>query len=224
MTCRKCRNQFCWICSADYREIYRLGNTAHAPTCQYHTGNIPDPHAMPLDRLQLPNAHGVREQARVQALLQAQFGRPQMVMPGPVFHQPLPAPFGQMPPGPQLPGVYQDPLVNQWLAGVPGPPPGQQAMQRRQPPHFDARVRMNRMNRLQQAQQAEQAMHRQQEQQRDQLEQQINAQRQAAAQLRRDQLQQAREAQETQARRTQFQRNREARDEAIARINGQRWG
>lgn len=45
MTCTRCRRQFCWLCMADYRDIHREGNTAHAPHCQYNSGRIPDPHA-----------------------------------------------------------------------------------------------------------------------------------------------------------------------------------
>lgn len=41
---QKCRRQFCWLCDADYKDINRDGNTAHAETCRYHSGNIPDPH------------------------------------------------------------------------------------------------------------------------------------------------------------------------------------
>jgi hypothetical protein len=36
--------QFCWLCGADYVNINRIGNTAHAEDCRYHTGNIRDPH------------------------------------------------------------------------------------------------------------------------------------------------------------------------------------
>jgi hypothetical protein len=36
--------QFCWLCGADYVNINRDGNTAHAKDCRYHTANILDPH------------------------------------------------------------------------------------------------------------------------------------------------------------------------------------
>lgn len=43
MTCRKevggCGAEFCWLCMADYQGpqgIRKVGNTAHAPSCQYH--------------------------------------------------------------------------------------------------------------------------------------------------------------------------------------------
>lgn len=47
MTCTRCRRQFCWLCQADYVDIRRDGNAAHGPNCQYHAGNIIDPHAPP---------------------------------------------------------------------------------------------------------------------------------------------------------------------------------
>jgi hypothetical protein len=41
MTCRKCNTEFCWLCKANYKDIWRLGNTAHKPTCRYYTTNLP---------------------------------------------------------------------------------------------------------------------------------------------------------------------------------------
>ncbi|KAK5169708.1 uncharacterized protein LTR77_005686 [Saxophila tyrrhenica] len=40
MTCRKCRHQFCWLCLCSHAEIKRIGNTAHAKDCKFHSDNI----------------------------------------------------------------------------------------------------------------------------------------------------------------------------------------
>ncbi|OAK95400.1 hypothetical protein IQ06DRAFT_309748 [Phaeosphaeriaceae sp. SRC1lsM3a] len=39
MTCRLCRTEFCYLCSAPYsgsQGIHKVGNTAHKPHCKYH--------------------------------------------------------------------------------------------------------------------------------------------------------------------------------------------
>ncbi len=41
MTCRACRNEFCWVCLADYKTILREGNHRHSEKCRYHFGHIP---------------------------------------------------------------------------------------------------------------------------------------------------------------------------------------
>ena len=40
MTCKKCKFEFCWICLASHKEIKRVGNTAHASTCKFHSHNL----------------------------------------------------------------------------------------------------------------------------------------------------------------------------------------
>ncbi|WPG99371.1 Hypothetical protein R9X50_00218500 [Acrodontium crateriforme] len=40
MTCRRCRHEFCWSCLAAQKEIRRIGNTAHAKECPYHSHNL----------------------------------------------------------------------------------------------------------------------------------------------------------------------------------------
>ena len=40
MTCRKCKHEFCWQCLASQSEIKRMGNTAHALTCKFHSHNL----------------------------------------------------------------------------------------------------------------------------------------------------------------------------------------
>ena len=40
MTCKRCKHQFCWICLADHLEIKRIGNTAHNPSCKFHSTNL----------------------------------------------------------------------------------------------------------------------------------------------------------------------------------------
>jgi hypothetical protein len=135
MTCRKCRNQFCWLCSADYKDIHRQGNTAHATSCQYHSGNIPDPHGVPLGGLGGRGLGGrrlvVHEQpawAGWQAPL-ALPGQPVAMppqQPPPAFglgipqYQAPPAMFmpQQIPQQPVQQLGFQDPNVNQWLAGI----------------------------------------------------------------------------------------------------------
>ncbi|KAF2803016.1 uncharacterized protein BDZ99DRAFT_400676, partial [Mytilinidion resinicola] len=42
MTCRKCGTQFCWLCKANYQDIWRYRNGAHRSTCRYHSTNLPD--------------------------------------------------------------------------------------------------------------------------------------------------------------------------------------
>ena len=37
----RCKHQYCWVCLADFREIHRLGNTAHQESCRYHSNNLP---------------------------------------------------------------------------------------------------------------------------------------------------------------------------------------
>jgi hypothetical protein len=41
MTCVKCRTEFCWLCEANYKDVRRLGNTAHRLTCRYYPTNLP---------------------------------------------------------------------------------------------------------------------------------------------------------------------------------------
>ncbi|KAF1995018.1 hypothetical protein P154DRAFT_612278 [Amniculicola lignicola CBS 123094] len=36
MTCSKCKYEFCWLCSADYNKIRRVGNKAHNAGCKYY--------------------------------------------------------------------------------------------------------------------------------------------------------------------------------------------
>jgi hypothetical protein len=54
ITGRKCQHQFCWLCRANYRN----GAVTHQPTCMYHNGRVPDPHAVPARRVggQVPMA------------------------------------------------------------------------------------------------------------------------------------------------------------------------
>ena len=40
MTCKRCRHEFCWQCMAAQSEIKRIGNTAHATTCKFHSHNL----------------------------------------------------------------------------------------------------------------------------------------------------------------------------------------
>lgn len=40
ITCRKCRHEFCWQCLASHKEIKRVGNTAHARDCKFHSENL----------------------------------------------------------------------------------------------------------------------------------------------------------------------------------------
>lgn len=40
MTCKKCRFEFCWQCLAAQTEIKRVGNTAHEPSCKFHSANL----------------------------------------------------------------------------------------------------------------------------------------------------------------------------------------
>ena len=40
MTCKKCKFEFCWQCLASHVEIKRVGNTAHAATCKFHSTNL----------------------------------------------------------------------------------------------------------------------------------------------------------------------------------------
>lgn len=40
MTCKKCKFQFCWLCLASHEEIKRVGNTAHASDCKFHSTNL----------------------------------------------------------------------------------------------------------------------------------------------------------------------------------------
>ena len=40
VTCSKCRYEFCWECRASHEEIDRVGNTAHARACKFHTANL----------------------------------------------------------------------------------------------------------------------------------------------------------------------------------------
>jgi hypothetical protein len=40
MTCKKCKHEFCWQCLASHAEIKRVGNTAHATTCKFHSHNL----------------------------------------------------------------------------------------------------------------------------------------------------------------------------------------
>jgi hypothetical protein len=40
MTCKKCKFEFCWQCLASHAEIKRVGNTAHADTCKFHSTNL----------------------------------------------------------------------------------------------------------------------------------------------------------------------------------------
>lgn len=42
MTCPRCKVQYCWLCLADYREIGRIGNTAHQKDCRHHSNNLPN--------------------------------------------------------------------------------------------------------------------------------------------------------------------------------------
>ncbi|RDI88617.1 hypothetical protein Vi05172_g1482 [Venturia inaequalis] len=170
MTCRKCRNQFCWICSVDYREIHRQGNTAHAPTCQYHTGNIPDPHALPLHRVRAaqplpmppPPNHGQAQFGVFQLpgpmQPQMQYARHQQGIPGPGFPQPPPAPLGQLPHDPQHLDAFQNYQVNQWLARVHPAPHAQHGQLDwvAQQQQIDA-LQQLRLQRVHQAQQVAQA-------------------------------------------------------------------
>jgi len=36
----RCRTEFCYLCSASFKEIRRIGNTAHKETCAYHSKNV----------------------------------------------------------------------------------------------------------------------------------------------------------------------------------------
>ena len=38
----RCKVQYCWLCFADYREIRRIGNTAHQQVCRYHSDRLPN--------------------------------------------------------------------------------------------------------------------------------------------------------------------------------------
>ena len=38
----RCKAQYCWLCLADYREIRRIGNTAHQEGCRYHSDRLPN--------------------------------------------------------------------------------------------------------------------------------------------------------------------------------------
>ncbi|KAK3696422.1 hypothetical protein LTR37_017993 [Vermiconidia calcicola] len=40
MRCKKCRFEFCWQCLASHAEVKRIGNTAHASTCKFHSENL----------------------------------------------------------------------------------------------------------------------------------------------------------------------------------------
>ncbi|KAK3114672.1 hypothetical protein LTR53_006758, partial [Teratosphaeriaceae sp. CCFEE 6253] len=40
MTCKKCKWEFCWQCLASQKEIKRVGNTAHAGSCKFHSTNL----------------------------------------------------------------------------------------------------------------------------------------------------------------------------------------
>jgi E3 ubiquitin-protein ligase RNF14 len=42
MTCRNCKTEFCWLCKANYNDIRRRGNAAHASTCPHHPTNDPE--------------------------------------------------------------------------------------------------------------------------------------------------------------------------------------
>ncbi|OCL05005.1 hypothetical protein AOQ84DRAFT_299751, partial [Glonium stellatum] len=40
MTCSRCNHEFCYLCSADYKKIREIGNSAHESSCRYHSNNI----------------------------------------------------------------------------------------------------------------------------------------------------------------------------------------
>ncbi|KAH9810048.1 E3 ubiquitin-protein ligase RNF14-like [Teratosphaeria destructans] len=40
MTCRRCKQEFCWICLTRHDEIRRVGNTAHKKDCKFHSHNL----------------------------------------------------------------------------------------------------------------------------------------------------------------------------------------
>ncbi|GAB7361929.1 hypothetical protein MBLNU230_g1967t1 [Neophaeotheca triangularis] len=40
MRCRTCLHEFCWQCLASHAEIKRVGNTAHARDCKFHSQNL----------------------------------------------------------------------------------------------------------------------------------------------------------------------------------------
>lgn len=52
MTCNQCLHQFCWLCLADYKDIFQNGNSEHKTTCAHYRANrIIDILDEPLDEL-----------------------------------------------------------------------------------------------------------------------------------------------------------------------------